>query len=68
MSMTAGGEALVIWTLSGLFILDLEYGTEFALHFAHDTETIERAQIPRMAAAMYRYKGSVGVLIAGKFK
>ncbi|KAF8284621.1 hypothetical protein DL93DRAFT_2161737 [Clavulina sp. PMI_390] len=67
MAMTAGGEVLVVWMVSGLFVFDLEYGTRFSIHFAHETQTIDRAQIPRMATAIYRYNGSVGVLIAGKF-
>ncbi|KAF8316292.1 hypothetical protein DL93DRAFT_2226844 [Clavulina sp. PMI_390] len=64
MSMTSGGEVLVVGLLSGLIVVDLRYKTKFTLQLAHsDTH---HPYMRKMVTAMSEYEGAAGVLIAGK--
>ncbi|KAF8316276.1 hypothetical protein DL93DRAFT_2077990 [Clavulina sp. PMI_390] len=65
MSLTLGGEVLVVWMLSELLIFDLRYGTSLKLHITRVGS--ERPKNIKFATAMHEYRGTLGLLIVGTF-
>ncbi|KAF8316285.1 hypothetical protein DL93DRAFT_765102 [Clavulina sp. PMI_390] len=62
-AITTEGEVLVVWTVSGLLVVDLHHETRLQLRFRH--ETVHRPESPKLVTSMCEYNGSVGILIAG---
>ncbi|KAF8320883.1 hypothetical protein DL93DRAFT_2163845 [Clavulina sp. PMI_390] len=65
MSMTAGGEALVIWMLSRLLVFDLRHATSLILHL--DRVTTDFPQNRKFAVTLCESGGESGILIVGNF-
>ncbi|KAF8320877.1 hypothetical protein DL93DRAFT_1747519 [Clavulina sp. PMI_390] len=63
MAMTAGGEVVVLWMLSGLLVFDLVHGTSLTVHL--DREDSECPENFKFAVTMCEYGGEVGVLVVG---
>ncbi|KAF8316274.1 hypothetical protein DL93DRAFT_765029 [Clavulina sp. PMI_390] len=65
MALTSGGEALVIWMLSELLVIDMCHGHQLILRISREGD--ERPTNTKLAVMMCEYRGSLGVLIIGTF-